>query len=84
MFVFLVVVDDLDLLRAGRRPNEADPKLVVYANTVLTNAIALQHFKPVAGRHPKIVQPGRTVEHRQFSHRSRLKIGKTPDSLTIK
>jgi hypothetical protein len=83
MFASSVVIDDLDFLRAGRRPNEADPELVVYADAVLARAIALQHFKPVARRHPKIAQPGCTVEHRQLSHCRPLEIGKTPDTFAV-
>ena len=51
-----VIVNDLDILRAGVRPAKAHTELVVHANAVLPGAIALQRFQPVARRHPQIVQ----------------------------
>ena len=51
-----VVVDDLDVLRTCRRPNEADPVLIVNSNTVLALTIAPKRFESVARRHAEILQ----------------------------
>ena len=50
MSTVLVIVDDLDRLWAFRRPDEADAKLIVDPNTVLTPAIAPQRLELIAWR----------------------------------
>jgi len=50
----LVVVHDLDLSWAFRRPNEAHPELVVDPDRVSPLAIARQRLKTVAWRRPQV------------------------------
>ena len=57
-----VIIDDFDLIGAGGRPDEADTILIVYANTVLPNAIAMQCFELIRGRYAQILQRGRGIE----------------------
>jgi hypothetical protein len=54
-----MVVDEFDLRRAFRRPNEAHPELVVNADRVLPLAIARQRLKAVAGRRPQVAKIAR-------------------------
>lgn len=56
MTVHLVIVDNLYLGGFAVFPDETDAPLVVDADTVLTLAVALERFEPVAGRRPQIVQ----------------------------
>jgi hypothetical protein len=43
-----MIVHDLDILRARRRPAEAHAEPIVHAETVLPSAIALEGFQSVA------------------------------------
>ena len=45
-----MIVDDLDVLGAGRRPAKANTELIVHANAALPGAIALECFQPIARR----------------------------------
>jgi hypothetical protein len=45
-----VIVNDLDLLRAGGCPHEADAPLVIDTDAVLTSPSALQRFQTVPRR----------------------------------
>ena len=65
----LVVVHDLDLRRAFRRPNKAYPELIVDADRVLSLAIARERLKAVAWRRPQIAEIARGVEVAQFPAR---------------
>jgi hypothetical protein len=49
-----MVVDYLHLLGALRRPNKADPELIVDSDTVLPTAIALECFQAISGRRCQI------------------------------
>jgi hypothetical protein len=51
-----VVVDDLDLFGSWRCPDEADAKLIVDANAVLTCSIAPQRLESIARRDTKILE----------------------------
>ena len=50
MCKLLVIVDYLHVFRARIGPSEHDPPLIVDADRVLARQVALQCFKPVAGR----------------------------------
>jgi len=62
-----VVVHDLDLVRIAAMPPEADPPLVVDPDAVLACAITAQPFQAVSGRHAKIVQSRRGIQHPELS-----------------
>ena len=70
MSLSLVVVDNLNVLRAGGRPYEADAVLVVDADAVLALAVTNQGFKTVAGRHSEITDLVGRVEHQKLLERS--------------
>jgi hypothetical protein len=57
-----VVVHDLDLRRALRRPNKAHPELVVDPDRVLLLAVARQSLKSVAWRRPQVAEIARGAE----------------------
>src|SRR5262249_17817461 len=70
----VVVVDDLDRLRAALRPPEADAALVIDANAPLSRATALEHLEPIARRQPQIVQTPCRIQQAQLAQRSRLDV----------
>ena len=51
-----MVVYNLNILRSSGRPFEAEAILVVDADTVLTDPIALQRLQPISWRHAQIRQ----------------------------
>src|SRR5262249_31082746 len=65
----LVVVHDLDLRRAFRRPHEAYPELVVDPSRVLSFAIARQSLETVARRRPQVGEIASGVEVAQLPAR---------------
>ena len=52
----LVIIDDLDIRRAGTRPLETDAVLIVDSNAVLPPAISTQRLQPIAWRNPQLIQ----------------------------
>jgi hypothetical protein len=51
-----VIVDDLDVLRAGGSPPEADPPLPIEADAVGIGAVATKLLQPVSWRDSEIAQ----------------------------
>jgi len=62
-----MVVHNLDLRWAFRRPNKANPKLVVYPDRVLPLAIARERLKAIAWRRPQVAEIARGVEVSEVS-----------------
>ena len=71
-----MVVHDLDLRRAFRRPNKAHSELVVDPDRVLPLAIARQRFETVAWRRPQVAEIACGVEVAQFPARHLDQIGR--------
>ena len=61
-----MVIYDLDLRRAFRRPNEAHSELVVNSDRVLPLAIPRQHLKVITGRRPQIAKIASGIDVAQF------------------
>jgi len=53
-----VVIDDLYVLWAVRRPSETDPVLIVDSNAMLPLSITLQSLEPVSWRDTEILKNG--------------------------
>ena len=62
----LVIINDLDIRRAGTRPRETDAILVVDPNAVLSSAISTQCFQPIARRNPQLIQSHDRIQLVQF------------------
>src|SRR6266545_5535314 len=78
----LVIVHDLDLRRAFRRPDKAHPELIVDPDRVLPLAIARQRLETVAWRRPQVAEIARGVEVAQFPARRLDQIGRKPFGLS--
>ena len=70
-----MVVKDFNLLWSSSGPAEADPPLVVDANTMLTPAIAFEHLKPVPWWNAKLVQALRVTKLAHLPQRHRVDPG---------
>jgi hypothetical protein len=63
----ILVVHQLDVLGSGRRPDEADPPLLVDPDAVLAGPVALEGLAAVACRDTKVVQVLCGVQHDQLA-----------------
>ena len=52
-----MIINDLNIGRASRRPAKADTQLVIDADAVLAGSVAMQQFQPIARWHAKVLQP---------------------------
>jgi hypothetical protein len=68
-----VVIDDFDIVGCVFEPPKADPPLIVYADAVLTNAIASQGLEPVAWWYAQVVQKVGSLKNHEFAVRQTLK-----------
>src|SRR5258708_1026070 len=73
-----VIIDDLDVRRAGRsiRPFKTDAPLIVDPDSVLTLPIALQRFEPVTGQRRQIIQDVRGFKAIELEPSGPLDAGK--------
>jgi hypothetical protein len=74
-----VVVHDLDVVGAVRRPPEADPPLVVDPDAVLPVAVTPQRFEAVARRDAQGRQYGGGVDLQQLASRDPLDVPEPAD-----
>jgi hypothetical protein len=79
-----VIVNDLDVgwPTCFFRPFETDAPLPIYANTVLTPAIASKGFKSIAGQIHQILNIRRFGESAQFERGLALECRKLRNALT--
>src|SRR5262245_1673932 len=70
-----MVVRDLDVRRAFRRPNKAHPELVVDPDRMLSLAVAHQCLKTVTWRGPQVSELAGGIEIAQFPPRHLDEIG---------
>jgi hypothetical protein len=62
-----VVIHYFNVFGSRIGPSEADSPLVVYADAVLSCAIAFEHFQAVAGRYAQILQAGGNLKLANFA-----------------
>ena len=82
--VWLMVIDDFDLMRVPVLPDKANAPLVIDADTVLACPTAFESFEAIARRHPQIFQVRRCRELGQLPKGSALNAGgKTPRACAL-
>jgi hypothetical protein len=79
-----MIVDDLNVFGARRRPPEAHPELIVHANAVLAGPFPLERLEAIAGRNPQIAQPPGDLQLPELSPRDRFDAREAPDSMSIR
>ena len=62
-----MIVDDVNLFSAALAPYEANPPLIVDSDRVLSLAVALKRFEPIAWRLTQIVQCADAIEQQQLT-----------------
>jgi hypothetical protein len=62
-----MIIDDLDLMRVAVAPDEADAPLIVDADRPFAFPVPPQRLKPIAGRHPQILELLRVMQDEQLS-----------------
>ena len=76
-----MIVNDLDLLGTRSRPAEADAKLIVHPDTVLTSPVSLE-FTSVTGWNTEILQSSRDLQLAQLAPPDALDLLKALDPPT--
>jgi hypothetical protein len=76
-----VVVHYLYIFSARARPAKTDAPLIIDANAVLSQPVTFQGFKPVAWRHPQVIQTTGNLELSELSPGYRSDINESPDTL---
>jgi hypothetical protein len=80
-----VVVDDLNVVRVARAPDETDSPLPVDANAVLTNPITLEFLQAISRWDSHVIEVSRSVQHAELSEGRSLDVGAEAfDSLALK
>lgn len=78
-----MVVADADFGRAGIRPSEDDPPLVVDSDGMKSLEIALERFEPIPGRNRKVVQSRRMIHLKEFSECNAADSGEATIALLV-
>jgi hypothetical protein len=65
-----MVICNLHLFRAKRRPPEAQPILIVDPDRMLSRAVSFKRLKPIGRWYPQVVEPGGIVKHQELAARS--------------
>ena len=64
-----MVIDDLDVFRAGVCPAKTQAELIVHANTVLAGTVALQDFQAITRRRAQKLMSVRRIELHKLTNR---------------
>ncbi len=75
-----MIINDLNIFRAGWGPPEADAELAVDADTVLPLPVALERFQPVTRWNPEILQPCGDLELAQLAAGDGFDVHEPPDA----
>lgn len=78
-----MIVDNLNVLHAGRRPTKADAIPVVHADAVLAFPAAFECLKAIARWDAKVAETASDLELAQLSSCDGLDASETPDSLAV-
>jgi hypothetical protein len=80
-----VVVDDLNVARVARAPDETDSPLPVDANAVLTSPFTLEFLQAIGGWDSQVIEVSRSVQHAELSEGRSLDVSAEAfDSLALK
>jgi hypothetical protein len=78
-----MVVNNLDIFWPIACPHKAYAKLIVNADTVLSNTTVFQCLQPVAGWYAQIIKNASPVKLFKFSTSNRFNIHKSPYALPL-
>lgn len=79
-----MVVNDLNVVGIAILPAKADAPLIIDANTVLSGAIPVELFEPIARRGPEIDHGLGRINDGQLAQHGTLEVaGESPDGLAI-
>jgi hypothetical protein len=73
-----MIIRGLDIENIAASPTEADPVLIVNANTVLPLPAALQRLQTVAAKRAQIAQRPGGIQHAEFLKRLSVTLLKSP------
>ena len=75
-----MVIHDFDFPRLTFTPPKTNPPLIINADAMLNTSVTLQGFRPITGRHLKVIDFLRRVDGKTFSSCAALYlVGNTPN-----
>ena len=69
-----MIVDDLDVVRVGSEPAEADAPLIVDSDAVLAGPVAGEFLQAIRGRDAEVEEAGRGIKHDEFAKGNSLEV----------
>ena len=69
-----MIVDDLDVVRIGSEPAEADAPLVVDSDAVLAIPVPREFLKAIGWRDTEVEEAGSGIKHDEFAKGNSLKV----------
>ena len=69
-----MVVNDFNPIGRAVSPSKTNAPLIVDSNAALAGAVAFEHFKPVARRHPQVSELRGNMKLLKFAQRSPLNV----------
>lgn len=79
-----MVIDYLNVMGMPIAPDKTNAPLSIYANTVLTLAVARKRFEPIAWRNTQILQCADGIENQELLPGLTFKSGKRPNETIFK
>ncbi len=65
-----MIINDFNLVRAGRGPDQADAVLIVEPHAVLPLTVTSECFQMIAGRHAQLIKLRNRIELVEFTPRN--------------
>ena len=75
-----MIIHDLDVLRARRRPAEAYPELVVHTNAILAGTLTLERFQSIPWWDSQIFKPPGDLKLAKLPPSNSLDLVEPPDA----
>jgi hypothetical protein len=76
-----VIIDDLNIKCVSSFKPEADAPLIIDANAVLSQPVAVQGFQPVAWRHSQVIHTTGNLQLSELSPGYGSDVNESPDTL---
>jgi len=76
-----VAVNYFDFFGSRCRPDETDPPLVIYPDTVLADPVTFQWFQTISGWNSKVIEMSRDLQLSQLTPRDDCNIDKSLDPI---
>ncbi|HET7540187.1 MAG TPA: hypothetical protein VFK05_09955 [Polyangiaceae bacterium] len=69
-----MIVDDLDIVRVGSKPAEADAPLIIDSDAVLANPVPGEFLEAIGWRNAEVEEAGRGIKHDELAKGNSLEV----------